>query len=232
MRLGRASELYCGEVVAGKPGADAAVRELDRIERALGAATYLRDLGQADITEVRNQRRAMTTRRGAGKDPSGKPLEKLVSPGTVNRTMQTLGAVLYHVRDNHEAFLRPNLKFGITKEESIRREVSEAEQAVLVEALREDYRDIFAFALLSGILETGLCMLERSRVDLRNALVRLLTPTGGKVGPFFLPHKHSVTGPFRARPLCRCRKRSIIMRCRGRSWEGERLGRLCPLPTE
>jgi hypothetical protein len=41
--------------------------------------------------------------------------------------MQTLRAALYHVRDHHEAFLKPNLKFGITKEEATKREASEAE---------------------------------------------------------------------------------------------------------
>jgi integrase len=75
------------------------------------------------------------------------------------------------VRDHHEAFLKPNLKFGITKEEARKREASEPEEAALVEALREDFHDIFAFALLSGIRETGLCTLERSKVDLRNAQV-------------------------------------------------------------
>jgi hypothetical protein len=35
---------------------------------------------------------------------------------TVNRTMQTFRAALYHARDDPEAFIKPNLKFGITKE--------------------------------------------------------------------------------------------------------------------
>jgi integrase len=85
--------------------------------------------------------------------------------------MQTFRAALYHARDDHEAFIKPNLKFGITKEEVTKREVSEAEETVLLEALREDFHDIFAFALLSGIRETGLCTLERSKVDLANAQV-------------------------------------------------------------
>jgi hypothetical protein len=37
-----------------------------------------------------------------------------VSQSTVNRTMQTFRGALYHVRDHHEPFLAPNLKFGIT----------------------------------------------------------------------------------------------------------------------
>jgi hypothetical protein len=49
--------------------------------------------------------------------------------------------------------------------------VSEAEETVLLEALREDFHDIFAFALLSGIRETGLCTMGRSKVDLANAQV-------------------------------------------------------------
>jgi integrase len=164
-------ELYCAEVVSGKPGEEPATRELAWIESVLGAETFLHDLNQAHITKVRNERRVMTTTRGAGKDEEGRLLEKLVSHSTVNRTMQTLRAALYHVRDHHKAFLKPNLKFGITKEEATKREASEAEEAAVVDTLRDDFHDIFAFALLSGIRETGLCTLERSRVDLGNAQV-------------------------------------------------------------
>jgi hypothetical protein len=113
----------------------------------------------------------MTTKRRAGKDQKGRPLQKLISHSTVNRSMQTFRAALHHARDDHEAFIKPNLKFGITKEEVTKREVSEAEETLLLEALREDFHDIFVFALLSGIRETGLCTLERSEVDLTNAQV-------------------------------------------------------------
>ena len=120
---------------------------------------YLRDLTQADITKVRNGRRVMTTTRGAGKDAEGRPLQKLVSPSTVNRTMQVLRATLYRVRNHHEAFIRPGLKFGVTKEPERRREATIEEENAILEALREDFRPIFAFALWTGIRETGVCTL-------------------------------------------------------------------------
>jgi integrase len=194
--LGRASELYCGEVVSGKPGEEPATRELAWIESILGAETYLHEIAQSDITEVRNARRLMTTTRGAGKDEEGRPLQKLVSHSTVNRTMQTFRAALYHVRDHHDAFLKPNLKFGITKEEARKREASEAEEAALVDELREDYHAIFAFALLSGIRETGLCTLERSKVDLRNAQVTFQSKRHRGDPPGFIRWETQALGPL------------------------------------
>jgi Phage integrase family len=196
MTLGRASELYCAEVVSGKPGEESATRELAWIESILGVETFLHDLNQAHITQIRNERRVMTTTRAAGKDEQGRPLEKLVSHSTVNRTMQTLRAALYHVRDHHGAFLPPNLKFGITKEQARKREVSEAEEAVLVEHLREDFDEIFAFALLSGIRETGLCTLERSKVDLVNAQVTFQSKRHRDDPPGFIRWETQALGPL------------------------------------
>jgi hypothetical protein len=95
MTLGRGSELYCAEIVSGKPGEEPATRELAWIESTLGAETYLHEIGQSDVTRLRNARRVMTTTRGAGKDDQGRPLQKLVSHSTVNRTMQTFRAALY-----------------------------------------------------------------------------------------------------------------------------------------
>jgi integrase len=171
MTFGRASELYCAEVAAGKPGADAAARECAWLEAEISITKQVREISQSDITQVRNARRVMTTKRGAGKDEQGRPLQKLVSHATVNRTMQMLRAVLYHMRDHHDAFLKPNLKFGITKEHPRKREATEEEEAALIDALREDYHDIFAFALFSGIRETGVCTLEWRNVDLHHGQV-------------------------------------------------------------
>jgi integrase len=196
MTLGRASEFYVSEVVSGLPIEALATRELAWIESVLGTDTFLHDISQHDITRVRNERRVTTTRRGAGRDEQGRPLQKLVSHSTVNRTMQTLRAALYHVRDDHEAFIRPNLKFGITKEEVTKREVSEAEETVLLEALREDFHDIFAFALLSGIRESGLCTMERSKVDLANAQVTFRSKRHRGDPPGFIRWETQALGPL------------------------------------
>ncbi len=196
MTLGKTSELYVSEVVSGKPGEESATRELAWIESVLGPDTFLHDITQSEVTKVRNERRVMTTTRGAGYDDQGRPLEKLVSHSTVNRTMQTLRAALYHVRDKHAAFIKPNLKFNITKEEARKREASEEEEAALVTALREDFHDIFAFALLSGIRETGLCTLERSKVDLRNAQVTFQSKRHRDDPPGFVRWETQALGPL------------------------------------
>jgi integrase len=196
MTLGRASELYVSEVVSGKPFEEFAASQLAWIESVLGTHTFLHDLTQDDITKVRNERRVMTTKLRAGKDHKGRPLQKLVSHSTVNRTMATFRAALYHARDDHEAFIKPNLKFGITKEEVTKREVTEAEETVLLEALREDFHDIFAFALLSGIRETGLCTLERSKVDLANAQVMFRSKRHRGDPPGFIRWETQALGPL------------------------------------
>jgi hypothetical protein len=138
----------------------------------------------------------MTTRRGAGKDEQGNALQELISHSTVNRTMQTFRAALYYVRDHHKAFIQPNLKFGVTKEDARKREASEAEEAVLVDGLREDYHDIFTFALLSGIRETGLCTLERSKVDLVNAQVTFQSKRHRDDPPGFIRCEIQALGPL------------------------------------
>lgn len=140
----------------------------------------------------------MTTTRGAGRDDHGRALQKQVSHSTVNRTMQTFRAAHYHVRDKHEAFLKPHPKFDITKEVAIRREASEAEEAALVDALREEYHDIFAFALLSGIRETGLCTLERSKVDLYNGEVTFQSKRHRDDPPGFIRWETQALGPLEA----------------------------------
>jgi len=95
-------------------------------------------------------------------------------------------------------FRPPNLKFGITKEQARKREVSEAEEAVLVEDLREDFHEIFAFALLSGIRETGVCTLERSKVDLVNAQVTFRSKRLRDDPPGFIRWETQALGPLEA----------------------------------
>jgi integrase len=196
MTLGRANELYVSEIASGLPFETLATRELAWIETVLGRDMFLHDITQQDVTEVRNERRLVTTTRGAGKDAQGRPLAKLVAHSTVNRTMQTFRAALYHARNKHEAFVRPNLNFGITKEEVTKREVSEAEENALIEALREDFHDIFVFALLSGIRESGLCTLERSKVDLANAQMTFRSKRHRGDPPGFIRWETQALGPL------------------------------------
>jgi integrase len=88
--------------------------------------------------------------------------------------VQWLRAALYHVRDHHEAFLRP-LKFSPTTEPQRVREATPKEERVLVRHLGDDYHPIFLYGIVSGIRETGLCTLEWPRVDFRNRQITFLT---------------------------------------------------------
>jgi hypothetical protein len=140
------------EVISGKPFEVMVIRELAWIESILGADTNLQEITQTEITKVRNERRVMTTKRCAGKDQQGRPLQELISHWTVNRTMQTFRAALYHARDDHEAFIKPNLRFGINKEDVTKHEVSEALSA----ARRVTWlAEILHLTFMAGYVVTG-----------------------------------------------------------------------------
>jgi integrase len=196
MSFGRACELYCAEVAAGKPSADTAARECAWLEGVIGVDTQVREIAQSDLTRVRNERRVMTTRRDAGKDAQGRPLEKTVSAATVNRTMQALRAVLYYARKHHAAFVRPDLVFSITKEQPRIIEIAEVQEQALLDALRPDFHPIFAFALLSGIRLTGVCTLERSKVDLHHGEVTFRSKRRRTDPPGFIRWETQALGPL------------------------------------
>ncbi len=186
------------ESLVGKPGAEPAARELawvlDVVDK-MKVNMQVREFTQTTITEIRNARCASTTSRDAGYSADGEPLEKLVSAATVNRTMQTVRAALYHARDHHKAFLAPDLKFGITKEPTHTKEVSEEQEAVLLDHLRQDFHEIFAFALLSGIRAEGVVTLERDNVNLRNGEVRFRSKRHRTDPPGFVRWETQPLGP-------------------------------------
>jgi integrase len=174
MTVADAFRRYQEGVTLGSPTEATAAREFAWLESLLGSNKSVGELTQSDITDIKSARRTMTTIRGAGRDDQGRQLERLVSASTVNRTLQWLRAALYHVRDHHEAFLRP-LKFSLAKEPERVREATPEEEQVLVRHLRNDYHPIFLYGIVSGIRETGLCALEWSRVDFRNRQIAFLT---------------------------------------------------------
>jgi hypothetical protein len=84
----------------------------------------------------------------------------------------------------------------LISEKVVKREVREAEEVALVNALRDDFHDIFAFALLSGIGETGLCTLERSKVDLANAQLTFQSKRHRGDPPAFIRWETQALGPL------------------------------------
>ncbi len=67
---------------------------------------------------------------------------------------------------------------------------------MLVEHLREDFHDTFAFALLGGIRETGLCTLEHSKVALVNAQVTFQSKRHRGDPPGFIRWEIQASGPL------------------------------------
>jgi len=167
MTVAHAFQRYKESVTLGTPTEATATRKLAWLQSQLGSNKSVGEITQSDITNIKRARRSMTTISGAGEDNQGRPLERLVSASTVNRTLQWLRAALYHVRDHHEAFLRP-LKFSLTTEPQRVREATPEEEGVLIRHLRDDYHPISLYGIVSGIRETGLCTLEWPRVDFRN----------------------------------------------------------------
>jgi hypothetical protein len=100
----------------------------------------------------------MTRTIGDRQDNQGRQLKRWASASTANGTPQWLRAALYHVRDHHEALLRP-LKV-LTREPQRVREATPEEERVLVRHRRDDYRPMFLHGVVSGMHETRPCTLQ------------------------------------------------------------------------
>jgi integrase len=180
MTLDTCFALYADEVAAFLPSREAIEAELHWIEEAAGADggakkilppdKPLHEITSSDIMALISARRACM--KPAGYDEKGRPAFKRIANGTVNRTVEVLRAALYHARDNHNAHVRP-LKFRKLAEPRARvREMSAVEEASICEALRDDYQDIFAFALLTGIRFEGIVSLTWPTIDFANRMIR------------------------------------------------------------
>jgi integrase len=162
---------YADEVLAHLPSRAAGERELRWLETVLDPELPLHDLTNAHIADVTAKRRACM--KPSGHDDKGRQLYKPVAPGTVNRTLEYLRAAIYHARDVHEAMVRPGLKITKLGEPKARvRELTEAEEVAIFEAVRADYHDIVAFALLTGIRLDGVVTLTWPNIDFDNRLIR------------------------------------------------------------
>jgi integrase len=169
---------YADEVAAFLPSREAIEAELHWIEEAADADGKkilppdkpLHEITSSDIMALIGARRACM--KPAGYDEKGRPAFKRIANGTVNRTVEVLRAALYHARDNHNAHVRP-LKFRKLAEPRARiREMSAAEEAAIIDKLRDDYQDIFAFALLTGIRFEGIVSLTWPNIDFANRMIR------------------------------------------------------------
>jgi integrase len=169
---------YADEVAAFLPSREAIEAELHWIEEAAGADGKkilppdkpLHEITSSDIMALISARRACM--KPAGYDQKGRPAFKRIANGTVNRTGQVLRAALYHARDNHNAHVR-TLKFRKLAEPRARvREMSAAEETAIINNLRDDYQDIFAFALRTGIRFEGIVSLTWPNIDFANRMIR------------------------------------------------------------
>ena len=164
MTIDRCFALYADNVLAHLTTGAQSERELHWLEDQLGADKVLAELTNADIEAVIKARRACL--KPSGKDHKGRPLFKPVTAATVNRTIEVLRAAVYYVRDRHDVFIRPGVKFNrLTEPKEWTREASGQEEAAIFAALRDDFRDIAHFALLTGIRFHGCVSLTWPNVN-------------------------------------------------------------------
>lgn len=177
---------YWEEVGQHHAGADTTWTDLERLIGYFGAGRRLDAISDNDITQLVAWRRG---HRLKGRD--GAPL---IAPATVNRTTVDLLRKLYtrarrmwRQRFEHE----PDWKAHRLRERGeVVRELKEHEEDGFAEQLAEGYRDLWRFALASG-LRLAECFLTWDQIDWRARTISV-TQKGGR------PHAIPLTAEMAA----------------------------------
>lgn len=176
MTWNTASGLYwteVGQFHAGE-GADNTWRALEWLVDEIGATTRLAEINDGMVARIVARRRGQKARNS----------EDLVSNATVNRSVtEPLRKVLNRARDvwaqdvpkiNWRTHMLPETQERV-------REASANEEARLFEAMREDYRPLFAFALETGMRQGECLRLTWEDIDWGNSVIRV-HGKGGRQG--------------------------------------------------
>lgn len=154
--FGAAWSLYWEEIGQHHTNAEDTLRALEWLEKQIGRATMIAAITDSTVARLVTKRRAETFR--------GKP----ISPSTVNRTVtEPLKAILRRAGDIWgQSVQRIRWKDHTLKEPQERiREASKDEEDKFLAAIREDYRPVFQFAILTGCRVSEIIGLEWTRVD-------------------------------------------------------------------
>lgn len=173
------------EVSAHTASPDDELYRMGKITDAIGADTMLDEIGDDKIA------RMVSIRRGQNARYRDKP----VSNATVNRETELLRRVWKRARDLWDVKLGKEPKWSkhrlLEADERVR-SLSDEEEVRLFEALREDYRPMARFALLSGLRLKNVIRLTWAQVDFaaERITVRMKSrKPGGKVhGIPMTPH--------------------------------------------
>jgi len=155
-----ACDRYWLEAGQFHPASMSTLKTLARLNDWLGRTTLLSAIDNAAVAKI------IARRRGEG-----------VSNGTVNRTVtEPLRRLLYRARDIWgQQVQRIEWKRHILRESKERvRELSGDEEQRLIPALREDFRPLVRFALLSGLRMSEAIALTWADVDWGNRVIRII----------------------------------------------------------
>lgn len=165
---------YWSEVGQHHAGADTTWTDLERLVGYFGGSKALASITDSDINDLVAWRR--------GQHAKGDPKRGLVAPATVNRTTVDLLRKLFTrarkkwgQRFDHE----PDWKEHRLKERGeVVRELKADEEIAFVEHLGDGYRDLWRFALASG-LRLAECFIEWRMIDW-SARTITVTQKGGR----------------------------------------------------
>lgn len=163
--VGQALGTYWQDTARHQPSAATSRSQAARLLGFLDAATPIEALTTAQLMGVVTRFRAE------------------VSNATVNRHLQFLARALRHMERSHGAKI-PELDFSALRLKESRervRELTQAEQAALFDALRPDLAPLVAAALMTGARRATLLGLEWRDVDRDSARIRFRLKGGGEM---------------------------------------------------
>ena len=187
LRLDDIAGWYWQEVGQHHEGADNTWRQINFLLEFFGKDKLITDVTDDDVTKLVAWRRGHKTCSGA-----------LISPFTVNDTTEQLKKLFTRAKDWNVRFERaPQWKRHWLKEPQERvRELSKTEDALLFNAMRDDYEPFFAYAQASGA-RLRECLLQWPEVDWDNKLIKKVGK-GGKLAPVQItPTIHAILWPLR-----------------------------------
>ncbi|SON55498.1 Tyrosine recombinase XerC [Hartmannibacter diazotrophicus] len=166
MTLHDACVRYWDEVGRHRASADDIWTALGHIERLLGKDKLIEMIGISDVADAVARRRAEKAR---GRD-------KEISAATVNRTFtEPLRRVLQRARVVWEKDVREIAWKEVILPEKFERvrEASHAEEARILKMIREDYRPVIEFAIVTGCRLQEIVTLTWSRVQWPSEVIEI-----------------------------------------------------------
>ena len=158
LTLGEAASRFWLEKGQYESDADSVWYQLENLVDGLGKGSLLSKIGMSELAEYQATRRSQKNRRG--KMPANRSLNA-ECPDLIRRVFNR-AATLWNI-DIGDERRWADLKLRIPKGRT--RELQASEELRLFEALREDYRDVIEFDMITGLRRAAL-LLRWDQIDL------------------------------------------------------------------